>query len=88
LRTAVAERAQADPTKPGHVGAPIPGMVGSIAVELNQQVAKGSRLLVMEAMKMQSTIYAPVSGKVSQILAQVGHNVEAKELLMVIEPSV
>jgi len=41
LQTSVAERAQADPSKPGHVGAPIPGMVGSIAVELNQQVAKG-----------------------------------------------
>jgi len=40
----------------------------------------------MEAMKMQSTVYAPVSGKVAQILAQVGHNVEAKELLLVIEP--
>ena len=60
-------------------------MVGSIAVELNQEVAKGDRLLVMEAMKMQSTVYAPVNGKVTQILAQVGHNVEAKELLLVIE---
>src|SRR5262249_50729559 len=86
LRTTVAEGAHADPSKLGHVGAPIPGMIGSIAVELNQQVAKGDRLLVMEAMKMQSTVYAPVSGKVAQILAQVGHNVEAKELLLVIEP--
>jgi len=41
----------------------------------------------MEAMKMQSTVYAPVSGKVAQILAQVGHNVEAKELLLVIDPA-
>ncbi len=59
LRVAVAERAKADPNKPGQVGAPIPGMVASIAVELNQQVAKNDRLLVMEAMKMQSTVYAP-----------------------------
>ncbi|HTM48472.1 MAG TPA: pyruvate carboxylase [Bryobacteraceae bacterium] len=85
LRTTVAERAQADPANPGHVGAPIPGMVGSVAVELNQQVAKGDRLLVLEAMKMQSTVYAPIGGKVVQILAQVGQNVEAKELLLAIE---
>jgi pyruvate carboxylase len=75
-----------DRRKPGHVGAPIPGMVSLIAVELKQQVAKGDHLLVMEAMKMQSTVYAPVNGKVAQIPKQVGHNVEAKELLLVIEP--
>jgi pyruvate carboxylase len=87
LRTAVAERAKADPNKPGHVGAPIPGMVASVTVELNRDVAKGDRLLVMEAMKMQSTVYAPVSGKIAQILTQVGQSVESKDLLVVIEPT-
>src|SRR5205823_15135803 len=86
LRTAVAERAKADPSKPGQVGAPIPGMVGAIAVEVGQSVSKGDRLLVMEAMKMQSTVYAPVSGQVTQVLAHVGLNVETKDLLLVIEP--
>jgi pyruvate carboxylase len=85
LRTQVAERAKADPGNPGHVGAPIPGMVASIAVEAGQQVAKGDRLLVMEAMKMQSTVYAPVRGKISQVLTQVGQSVEAKDLLVVID---
>jgi pyruvate carboxylase len=85
LRTAVVERAKADPGKPGHVGAPIPGMVASVTVQLNQTVAKGDRLLVMEAMKMQSTVYAPVAGKVTQILTQVGQSVESKDLLVVIE---
>jgi hypothetical protein len=33
-----------------------------VAVELNQQVKKGGRLLAMEAMKMQSTVYAPAGG--------------------------
>ncbi len=76
---------KADPSHPGHVGAPIPGAVTSIAVEPNQTVKKGDRLLVMEAMKMQSTIYAPVSGKVVQLLAYVGQHVEPKDLLVVIE---
>jgi len=39
---------------------------------------------VMEAMKMQTTVYAPVSGKVVQRLVHAGDHVEAKELLLVI----
>jgi len=62
-------------------------MVASVTVELNHDVAKGDRLLVMEAMKMQSTVYAPVKGRVAQILTQVGQSVESKDLLLVIEPS-
>ena len=76
---------KADPSKPGDVGAPMPGAVTSVAVELNQEVQKGERLLVMEAMKMQSTVYAPVDGKVVRLLAAVGRHVEPKDLLVVIE---
>ncbi|HTS65484.1 MAG TPA: pyruvate carboxylase [Candidatus Acidoferrales bacterium] len=76
---------KADPNQPGQIGAPIPGVVSTVAVELNQQLQKGDRLLVMEAMKMQSTVYAPVAGTVKQLLVQPGQQVEAKDLLLVIE---
>lgn len=56
-----------------------------MAVELGQTLKKGDRLLVMEAMKMQSTVYAPVGGKVKELLVQPGGQVEAKDLLLVIE---
>ena len=39
----------------------------------------------MEAMKMQSTVYAPVAGKVLQKLVNIGDKVEAKDLLLVID---
>jgi pyruvate carboxylase len=78
-------RRQADPTRPGEIGAPIPGVVSTVAAELNQTLKKGDRLLVMEAMKMQSTVYAPVGGKVKELLVQPGQHVEAKDLLLVIE---
>jgi pyruvate carboxylase len=83
----VTERAQpkADPNQPGQIGAPIPGVVSTVAVELNQKLTKGDRLLVMEAMKMQSTIYAPLSGIVTQLLVTPGQQVEAKDLLLVID---
>jgi pyruvate carboxylase len=84
-KAAVPTRAKADPANPGEVGAPIPGAVSSISVDIGQQIAKGDRLLVMEAMKMQSTIYSPVPGKVTQKLVNVGDKVDAKDLLLVIE---
>jgi pyruvate carboxylase len=85
LEVKVAAAPKADPAKPGEIGAPIPGVVSNVAVELNQLVKKGDRLLVMEAMKMQSTVYAPVGGKVTQVLVQPGRRVEAKDLLLTIE---
>ena len=83
----VTEKAKpkADPNQLGQIGAPIPGVVSTVAVELNQKLKKGERLLVMEAMKMQSTVYAPVGGTVKQLLVAPGQQVEAKDLLLVIE---
>jgi pyruvate carboxylase len=81
----VEARQKADPAMPGHVGAPIPGAVSSLSVELGEEVKKGDRLLVMEAMKMQSTIYAPIGGRIAQKLVNAGDKVESKDLLLVIE---
>ncbi len=85
LIAVTASRVKADPTHPGHVGAPIPGAVSSVAVEVGQEIQKGDRLLVMEAMKMQTTVYAPVTGKVAQKLVNAGQQVDSKDLLLVIE---
>jgi pyruvate carboxylase len=78
-------KVKADPGNAGQIGAPIPGVVSTVAVELGQPVKKGDRLLVMEAMKMQSTVYSPVAGLVKQLLVAPGAHVEAKDLLLVIE---
>ncbi len=78
-------RVKADVAKPGEIGAPIPGVVSSVAVEMNQKVKKGDPLLVMEAMKMQSTVYSAMAGVVKHVLAQPGQHVESKDLLLVIE---
>jgi pyruvate carboxylase len=78
-------RPKADLSQPGQFGAPMPGVISSISVEPGQTIRKGDRLLVLEAMKMQSTVYATHAGKVKQILAHPGQQVETKDLLMVIE---
>jgi pyruvate carboxylase len=84
LKVEAGQRSKADPSQAGHVGAPIPGAVTSIAVEMGDRTKKGDRLLVMEAMKMQTTVYAPVDGRVQDLLVRVGDTVEAKDLLAVI----
>jgi pyruvate carboxylase len=85
LQSTATQRVKADPANPGHVGAPIPGAVTSIVVNVNDKVKKGDRLLVMEAMKMQTTVYAPVDGTITQKLVQIGQTVDAKDLLIAIE---
>jgi len=85
LKVEVRTNPKADPMQPGHVGAPIPGAVTSIAVELNQEVKKGDKLLVIEAMKMQTTVYAPVHGRVAERAVHIGQTVEPKDLLIAIE---
>lgn len=79
------KREKADASKPGEVGAPLPGVITIVAVREEQSVKKGDRLLVMEAMKMQTTVYAPVSGHIRRLVGQAGQQVEAKDLLLVIE---
>jgi pyruvate carboxylase len=64
------------------IGAPIPGIITALAVSVGTKVAKGDRLLTMEAMKMQTTIYSNADGVVDEIHISVGDRVESKDLLI------
>jgi pyruvate carboxylase len=75
-------RPKADPADAMQVAAPMPGLITSLAVNVGAKAAKGDKLLTLEAMKMQSTIYAPGPGTVEAIHAQVGDTVESKDLLI------
>ena len=75
---------KADSTDPDHVGAPTPGVVTGLFVTAGDEVEANSKLLTLEAMKMQSTIYAPEPGRVKEVLVQAGSQVEAKDLLVVL----
>jgi len=75
-------RLKADPADPLQVAAPIPGLITSLAVNVGAKVAKGDKLLTLEAMKMQSTMYASGHGTVDAVYAKVGDTVESKDLLI------
>jgi pyruvate carboxylase len=75
-------RAKADPGNPLQIGAPIPGLITSVDVSAKTRVAKGAKVVTLEAMKMQTTIYAPADGLIDDILVQTGDTVEARDLLV------
>jgi pyruvate carboxylase len=85
LRAAAPAHPKINPSEPGHVGSPSPGVITSVFAQLNQNVERGEKLMMLEAMKMQSTIYSPLAGRISQLLVEPGQKVEAKDLLLVIE---
>ena len=72
---------KADPSNDKHVAAPIPAIISSIATSVGKTVSKGDKIAVLEAMKMQTTIYASTDGTVDEILVQVGDSVESKDLI-------
>ena len=75
-------RVKADAAKPNEIGAPIPGLVTALAVSVGAKVAKGDKLLTLEAMKMQTTIYAPADGVVDEIFVQNGDALESKDMIL------
>jgi pyruvate carboxylase len=74
----------ADEGDPTHVAAPMPGMVGSVSVHEGQSVERGDRLLSIEAMKMETAVYAERGGTVQEVLVGAGTQVDAKDLLMIV----
>jgi pyruvate carboxylase len=86
LRVMERTHPKADPAEVGQVGATTAGVITGIAVQLNQSVERGVKLMTLEAMKMQSNIYAPIAGRVTKLLVSPGQNVEAKDLLVTIAP--
>jgi pyruvate carboxylase len=77
---------KADPANPGHVGSPMPGKVVQVLVSLSQQVDKGQKLVGIEAMKMETSVAAPFAGRVREVHVRPGAVVEAKDLLVTLEP--
>ncbi len=76
----------ADQITEGSLLAPMPASVTAVKVEQGQRVVKGDTVVVLEAMKIQHTITAPVDGVVAELAATVGAQVESGAVLAVIEP--
>jgi biotin carboxyl carrier protein len=65
--------------------APMPGKVVRVLVEQGQEVEAGQGVVVVEAMKMQNELKSPRAGAVAELRAIEGTNVNAGDVLAVIE---
>ncbi|HEX5296206.1 MAG TPA: biotin carboxylase N-terminal domain-containing protein [Streptosporangiaceae bacterium] len=70
----------------GPVVSPMPGTVTVVEVTEGQAVAAGQRLFVVEAMKMEHVLAAPVDGIVRDLRAKPGATVAKDAVLAVVEP--
>jgi len=64
------------------VGSPMPGLIVTVAVQAGDIVTRGQKLLSLEAMKMETTVYAERDGKIAEVLVAPGTPVEAGELVV------
>lgn len=67
------------------VTAPLPGTILDIKVKAGDQVAAGQTVVILEAMKMENEIAAPIAGTVTSILVSKGQNVNTNDILLTIK---
>jgi pyruvate carboxylase len=77
-----ASRVKGEPGNPAQACAPMPGMVTEVAVSTGQEVKAGDKLVVLEAMKMLTTVSAAADGTIGEILVQKGEQVDSDDLLV------
>lgn len=71
----------------GTILSPMPGKIIAVAVAQGDSVAKGDKLVTLEAMKMEHTLTAPFDGVVSSLTASIGAQVQVDAVLCVVTPS-
>ncbi|PWG16650.1 pyruvate carboxylase [Salibaculum griseiflavum] len=85
VKAETVQRPKAEAGNPAHVGAPMPGVVASVAVNAGQKVKEGDMLLTIEAMKMETGLHAERDGVVKAVHVQPGGQIDAKDLLVEFE---
>ena len=86
IESQVATAEKANPGDPGHVAAPFSGAV-TVSVEAGQTVTAGEAVATIEAMKMEASINAPLSGVVRRVVVQQTTQLDGGDLVVVIDPA-
>ena len=82
LSVSKASRPKGEPENAAQACAPMPGMVTEVAVSPGQLVKAGDKLVVLEAMKMLTTVSANSDGVIAEVLVKKGDQVESDDLLV------
>ncbi|MEJ2258000.1 MAG: biotin/lipoyl-binding protein, partial [Woeseiaceae bacterium] len=73
------------PDTSGHITAPMPGLLVSVAVAEGDEVKAGEELAVLEAMKMENALRAERNGVIARIHFAPGDSVEVDQVIMELE---
>lgn len=79
------EKHQSSTGREGSIISPLSGLVAAIPVKAGQQVKEGEHVLTLEAMKMNTFVFAPKAGTIKEISVEVGAAVQENQVLMVLE---
>ncbi|WP_212523583.1 pyruvate carboxylase [Actibacterium sp. MT2.3-13A] len=82
VKAKTAARPKAEQGNPAHLGAPMPGVVATVAVVAGQKVSEGDLLLTIEAMKMETGIHAERAAVIKAVHVTPGAQIDAKDLLV------
>ena len=66
----------------GSVTAPLPGIIVEVTCKVGDEVKAGQQVVVLEAMKMQNPLPAPVDGEVKNIYVKSGDAVVVGQVLV------
>jgi 3-methylcrotonyl-CoA carboxylase alpha subunit len=66
--------------------APMPGLVKHLDAAAGQAVARGERLVVLEAMKMEHALLAPRDGVIAEVMVAEGAQVTDGTVILRLEP--
>jgi len=67
------------------VESPMPGIIKNVCVAVGDQVNENDTLCILEAMKMETPLVAPIAGKISEVDISDGQSVKGGDKLFVIE---
>ncbi|MGZ2258408.1 pyruvate carboxylase [Roseobacter sp. A03A-229] len=85
VKSSTAQRPKAEAGNANHIGAPMPGVVASVAAQAGKPVKEGDLLLTIEAMKMETGIHADRDATVKAVHVSPGGQIDAKDLLVELE---
>ena len=85
IKATTTARPKAEVGNENHIGAPMPGVVASIAVQAGQKIKEGDLLLTIEAMKMETGLHAERDAVVKAVHVQPAAQIDAKDLLVELE---
>ena len=85
VKSQASTRPKADSANPNQIGAPMPGVVASVAARAGAAVRQGDLLLTIEAMKMETGIHAERDGTIKDVHVAPGQQIDAKDLLIEME---